>query len=248
MCTVSWFITADGYELFFNRDEQKTRPTALAPVVFTQKKARYLMPVDPEGSGSWIATNNHGVSVCLLNYYQGVTPSPPLKSRGLLIKELAAYHDLNTIQTALSKIDLSYFAPFTLLIFGLTDTKINAVIAFQWNGQIFNTINAISPMASSAVDAERVIAQRHSIYQTLTVDAVDRQSLLSFHAYHHHSFEHISPCMHREDAHTVSTSHICVNKSNTHFHYYRGALCQHPDSSHHEIAHAVTADSPTYNQ
>jgi len=32
MCTVSWFTTENGYELFFNRDESKQRTEALAPV------------------------------------------------------------------------------------------------------------------------------------------------------------------------------------------------------------------------
>ena len=63
MCTVSWFHTELGYELFFNRDEQKSRPTALEPRRFKQNNIESLMPIDPLGGGSWIATNNRGSTV-----------------------------------------------------------------------------------------------------------------------------------------------------------------------------------------
>jgi len=33
MCTMTWFTKEDGYELFFNRDERKSRRRAQLPTV-----------------------------------------------------------------------------------------------------------------------------------------------------------------------------------------------------------------------
>ncbi len=77
MCTVSWLLHDAGYEVFFNRDEQKGRAIANPPAVFDREGTRYMMPVDPDGGGTWIAMNQHGLSLCLLNYYQGDIPDLP---------------------------------------------------------------------------------------------------------------------------------------------------------------------------
>ncbi|HRC86033.1 MAG TPA: NRDE family protein, partial [Thermoanaerobaculia bacterium] len=70
MCTVSWFWTAEGYQLFGNRDESRSRRQALPPRRAEQDGVAYLAPVDADAGGTWIAANELGVTLTLLNFYQ----------------------------------------------------------------------------------------------------------------------------------------------------------------------------------
>lgn len=54
----------------FNRDEQKSRALALAPAIYDRQGVSVMMPLDPQGQGSWISLNQFGLSLCLLNNYQ----------------------------------------------------------------------------------------------------------------------------------------------------------------------------------
>ena len=118
MCTASWLLEPTGYQVFFNRDEQKGRAKALPPQQFSAVgDVSFLMPVDPVGQGSWIATNEFGLTLCLLNYYQGQTPSGELISRGQLVKSFAHYSSAEQLIQDFEKLSYQHFAPFTLVIF-----------------------------------------------------------------------------------------------------------------------------------
>lgn len=227
MCTVSWFTTPTGYELFFNRDEQRSRSEAMLPQTFQENNVHYIMPIDPAGGGSWISLNNYGISLCLLNYYQGSMSPKNALSRGLLIKKLASCENIKSIHDTLSSIELAHFSSFTLLIFHTTqlDEKDN-IQGFRWDGELFNTINPRSPMSSSSVDADNVIKHRLSIYKELTSSGINRHTLHKFHQYHHPKLSHLSPCMHRQDAQTVSFTHIIVDNKNNTLRYFSGPPCQ----------------------
>ncbi|PWT90672.1 MAG: hypothetical protein C5B56_05030, partial [Proteobacteria bacterium] len=67
MCTVSWVHQPDGYHLLCNRDEKRTRGVASGPRLQRCGGVNYLAPMDPDFGGTWIATNEFGISLCLLN-------------------------------------------------------------------------------------------------------------------------------------------------------------------------------------
>ena len=81
MCTVTWRTRADGYDLFFNRDEHRARSTAQGPQTHSRPGARVIAPVDPDGGGTWLAANEHGLSHCLLNYYAADAAADSLRQR-----------------------------------------------------------------------------------------------------------------------------------------------------------------------
>ena len=90
MCTASWLDRPEGFELFFNRDERRTRARSLPPRVVTAPDGtRYLAPIDAESGGTWIAVNEHGLAVCLLNRYPEVLAPATPRSRGHLVTHLA---------------------------------------------------------------------------------------------------------------------------------------------------------------
>src|SRR5690349_18163854 len=67
MCTVSWVHEDGGYQLLCNRDEKKTRGRAGAPQIDRRRGVTFLAPIDADFGGTWIAVNEYGVAVCLLN-------------------------------------------------------------------------------------------------------------------------------------------------------------------------------------
>jgi len=121
VCTVTWWNAADGYEVFFNRDERKTRREALPPSPHRSGTTRYLAPVDPESGGTWLSVNAHGLTVGLLNLYEeeGSLPEAagPWRSRGLLVGQLAGCQSIAELAETLLQLDTASFNAFTLLAF-----------------------------------------------------------------------------------------------------------------------------------
>lgn len=222
MCSVSWWIDKSGYQLFFNRDEQKTRAAALPPQSFILLGIQVLMPVDPVGNGSWISLNKQGVSLCLLNNYQGKKPAGELISRGQLLKRLSSATSISRVEQQFADLILQRFAPFTLLAFELGNDKVRE---FQWDGEKVSVTYAISPHFSSAVSLDSAASYRQSIYDELAAETAD--DLLSFHSQHHPEHSHLSVCMHREDAQTVSFTRIQATKDNLQMTYVAGSPCSH---------------------
>lgn len=222
MCSVSWWIDASGYQLFFNRDEQKSRAPALPPQTFILRGVKVLMPVDPVGQGSWISVNEHGLSLCLLNHYQGKKPAGELISRGQLVKYLSSAKTIAEVAQRFSELKLGVFAPFTLLAFELGHSTAREL---QWNGESFCVVAAFSPYFSSAVALEDVVTYRQSVYDALP--NIDSHTLLAFHAQHHPEQSHMSVCMHRDDAQTVSFTGVRVSEQHRQMSYVAGSPCTH---------------------
>lgn len=226
MCSVSWLIDQNGYQVFFNRDEQKTRTRALPPHIHEMAGVKILMPIDPVGQGSWISVNEHGMALCLLNNYQGNNPKGALFSRGLLLKHLSKEVNANDVCNAFHDLTLSQFAPFTLLAFDLNLlAKNTSVMVLDWNGSSSSIYPTNSPLFSSSVDLPQVTANRQLAYQQIVGKKPTQSSLLAFHKQHHSHEPHKSVCMHREDAKTVSFTQIIVTHKEQEMRYVAGSPC-----------------------
>lgn len=253
MCTLSWLTDAQGYQLFFNRDEQRGRGKALAPQFYGHSGVSVCMPLDPDGGGSWISVNENGLALCLLNYYQGETPPDPLTSRGLLLRSLSHHIDLGTLNTDLLSIDFNQYAAFTLIAFAQrtdseADSTTSDVQGYQWNGRTFRAIAVNSPMTSSSVDFETVSRARKHLYTTLYTtlnSAATTEAHIAYHTSHTPEKGHSSVCMHRSDAKSVSFSHIEVNSTHIAFHYHDGSPCSLQTPYEHHIDPELPKIRPT---
>lgn len=227
MCSVSWLLEENGYQVFFNRDEQKTRALAMLPRQYQVNGVDIIMPLDPTGGGSWISINEFGLSLCLLNNYQGIVPDGPLISRGLLLKNMSSSRNIAQLTEAFHRLELSSFAPFTLLAFAPNLTQHNGVVvAYKWDGVQQSIVDTDSPLFSSGVDLARVQAYRQAKYDQLISTGKNQQDLLMFHSHHHSEQPHLGTCMHRSDAHTVSFTHLRNRHGQASMFYAPGAPCE----------------------
>lgn len=220
MCTVSWVRTNGGYHLFCNRDEKKTRPAALDPKVRMHGGVRFVAPIDSAFGGTWIAVNEHALSICLLNGRPGRVG---LRSRGLLLWKLIRAETAGESLARLKHIDAGLFAPFTMLLL----EPENPATVVTWDGDEINVCapaDSMVPLTSSSFDAGGVRDGRVREFHKRARQ--NSTSLLDFHASHGEQASAYSPCMHRQDAETVSFSWIQVTQEAIWFRYVATAPCK----------------------
>lgn len=249
MCTVSWVQQPGGYHLLANRDEKRTRGSAFAPAIRECGGVRYVAPIDSDFGGTWIAANEFGVSVCLLNGDAAthVPTSSLQRSRGLLLCELAWAASGAECLLSLRQFDLSLYAPFVLLIL---EPDRPAMLA-SWNLELLTVDPAAvqMPLTSSSFDSRGVRHFRRGEFARRTggVSRVDATLLYEFHASHgtpldtslDASADAYSPCMHREDAETVSFSWVVVTREEVRFLYSPSAPCRHSPCEQKLLARAA---------
>lgn len=221
MCTLSWFPDARGYHVFFNRDERRARARARGPERHVQGAIAYLAPVDPESSGTWLASNALGVTICLLNRYPAGGPAGPGPlSRGVLVNGLADLAGIHELEGRLTAPRLLDYGPFTLAVLDGERVRLAA-----WDGRDLVRWTHRAPglvETSSAVDGDRVRALRREIFER-EPPGVERQ--LAVHRSHWPERGSASVCMHRSDASTVSFSHVTVTDPDVVFRYTDGPPC-----------------------
>jgi hypothetical protein len=232
MCTVSWRHYDDGYQLFCNRDESRRRRKALPPILEISGGVRYLAPRDAERGGTWIAVNEHGLTVCLLNG-ANLREDPPValpgtRSRGWLVRELVAFSTPDAAAAHLEQASLDEYSPFTIAILA----PAQGALLVEWNGWRKHLVRdqAESRMlASSSVDARGARRYRESLFQH------HRNHLLEFHSHHGDAPSAYSPCMHRTGAETVSFTQIEVRSGLARLTYSPGAPCRQLPGEHFEM-------------
>ena len=221
MCTVSWIHEPGGYQLFCNRDEKLTRGIAGPPRLALRDGVQFLAPADADFSGTWIATNEFGLSLCLLN---GV-PGPSSRSRGLLVLDLISLPSVEALVDRVRRLDLSPYAPFTL---ASVEPQTPAAVV-DWNGAraAFSFPNESHFMlTSSSFDSGRVREKRLEAYSKVTGLGCTPELLAHFHKSHGGTPSAYSICMHRLDAETVSFSRIRASSDGIEFSYHGAAPCR----------------------
>jgi hypothetical protein len=217
MCTASWWFAHDGsYELFFNRDEQKSRLEAESPRIFDQGAVRFIAPIDANRGGAWIAVNEFGVSVCLVNHYPpgGIELTLAAQrptSRGQLVLDCAAETNLGDVLQRIRKMDLARFQPFQLLAFA----RGGDVVQLTWDGRQLRAVteDVAAPVTSSSFETEAVTTGRARYFTALSasVSPGERPPLEMFHDLHNPSLGAYSVLMNRPDACTVSQTRVRVS-------------------------------------
>jgi len=204
---MTWWRGEKHYEVFFNRDELKTRSRAFPPECkMTENKTCYLSPTDPDAGGTWMLVNEHGVTICLLNRWHEMDSGPSKgkpQSRGQLVLSLAHTTSAQDAVERLQKTDCSQYKPFTLVALDLLEVKVIA-----WDGENLFREEAEPPLTSSSYCFQRVKKARRDRYE-----ALPDTSPASLRAYHEGENEAsaFTVRMNRPDAQTWSRSHLRVS-------------------------------------
>ncbi len=226
MCTMSWFLREQGYELFFNRDEQLSRSRAELPAIQTQGGLRYISPTDVDAGGTWIAVNECGLTVCLLNHYefQQIATYKDWISRGEIVRKFAAINSIAQAVTDFNKLELINYRAFRMFL--IERNGDNAL--FVWDGhQARVQPNVSTPKSSSSVNAKHVKSSRKQYFADLhLLESAEVEDYLAYHNSHFPHKSEQSVCMHRDDANTVSLSHISVDSRVARFAYTDGSPCE----------------------
>jgi hypothetical protein len=227
MCTVTIIPHGQGIRLACNRDESRARPIALPPRLVTAGARRTLMPIDPQSGGTWIAANDAGLIGTLLNAYAGPKADParvPKLSRGTIIPALMETASLEDAFARLQSLDMNDFAAFRLV---LADRRSCAEV--RWTGeerlQTPPTPRA-GPMlfTSSGLGDALVESPRRALFDEFFAAGQylrERQD-----AYHRHFWperRHLSVCMSRPEARTVSLTIVEIDDTSVRMTYYPDA-------------------------
>ena len=223
---MTWFLTDNGYELFFNRDEAKTRKRAFLPEEKTQNGTSYIAPTDADAGGTWIGANEYGITICLLNHYEYEKSVEAFSwtSRGEIVRALSESVDLECLQKLFEKLSLTQFRAFRLFAIN----KLGQNLFYTWNGKnIKLERNIQQPKSSSYFKSGEVIETRKKLFNSLQLNnKKDSQAYLDYHSSHLPEKSAFSVCMHRDDASTVSCSHVKVTDRQVEFSYADGAPCE----------------------
>jgi hypothetical protein len=199
-----------------------------------------VLPVDPTSGGTWIAVNDAGLALALLNVNSrngiAAPPAAPL-SRGNIIPALL--HAQTPLAAAFSALDLdaAHYAPFRLVLVNRREgvevhsdgARVRLVCR---NGLTRPQLFTSSGLGDQAVEGPR---------RQLFGEFFDRpgDQLAQQDAFHRHRWPerpHLSVCMDREDARTVSHTLVLLGPD-------RVTLRYHPDAPDRP-AEAVTLTLP----
>ncbi len=194
-----------------NRDEQLSRPAALQPRQRKCSVGRALMPIDPVSGGTWVAANDRGLSLAVLNVNprgQCGLSTDTGQSRGRIIPNCLS--SAGTLSEALAwgaATDFTDYAPFRLV---LTDRT--AVASLRWNGRRLRIRKPFSHrrpvmFTSSGLGDRLVDRPRRALFEQMFKAAPSGELISlqdSFHRHHWPNHPELSVCMTRSDAATVN--------------------------------------------
>lgn len=243
---MTWWRDKDRYEIFFNRDELKTRSRALPPEIRqTDQGVRYLAPTDPDAGGTWMLVNEFGLTVCLLNRWHdeakvGAAGQNEIKhqSRGILVLGFAGAKTAAEVIAQLRDTDSRVYKPFTLVV-----ADANELLVEVWDGERMFPEVAEAPLTSSSYCFPEVSQARTEGYQALpdtdpatlriyqaggvAVEGggMNKESKLSAYTVR----------MNRPDAQTWSRSHLMVSSERIRWQYVEEMPNLERDSIEHNI-------------
>jgi len=223
MCTVTFIARKQGYCLGMNRDEKLTRLSGLPPERKKVNGRGVISPSEP-GGGTWIALNDHGVTLALINWYS-ITAKVGGKtvSRGEVINSMSAAISPDFADADLHGLPLNQINPFRLIgIYPAT----SQIVEWRWNfKQLARKTHRWKTRQWASSGFNEPTAQR---VRGRTFRQAQKQesagSLVWLRRLHRSHLPEVGPCsicMHRANAATVSYTEISVSRID-------GTMCYHP--------------------
>jgi len=219
VCTVSVVPCGDGVRLLCNRDERRDRTPARPPKLIRCDDRMAIVPVDPDGGGSWIGVNDVGLAIVLINRSAGGR-SKGAESRGLIVTPLLGESSLEGCASAAETLDSGGYQPFRLLAV----QSGGALVADAEGGRVcLHAFDLSQPrmLTSSSVDAAATAAFRGEQFRTIVLAARgDRAAAQQqFHCQQDPERSSVSVLMSRAEARTVSRTTVDLGPRAAYFLY-----------------------------
>ena len=227
MCTVTVVPARDTIRLACNRDELRSRPVAVPPRIQQFGPRRAVLPVDPTSGGTWVAGNDAGLALALLNVNGkkelSATPAAP-QSRGKIIPALLHADTPWSAAFSTLRLDPAQYAPFRLLLLnrrgGVEVHADGTRIRLVWR----TGLTSPQLFTSSGLGDRAVEGPRRQLFGEFFDRPGDPLALQDvFHRHRWPDRPHLSVCMDRQDARTVSHTVVCLGPD-------RVTLTYHPDA------------------
>jgi hypothetical protein len=239
MCTVTLVSARETIRLACNRDELRSRPAALPPRIRQFGPRKAVLPVDPTSGGTWIAVNDAGLALTLLNVNsRNGSPTVAARlSRGEVIPVLLHAETPRSAAFAALDLDPVQYAPFRLVLVnrreGVEVHSDGIRIRQVWLiGLSRPKLFTSSGLGDQAVEGPR--RQLFGEFFDRPGDPFAQQDV--FHRYRWADRPHLSVCMDRQEARTVSHTLVSLGPD-------RVTLSYHPDAPDRP-AEAVTLTLP----
>lgn len=228
MCTLTVVTSSDTYRMAMNRDEKITRGAGVPPEMHEFDATRAIYPSDGDG-GTWIAANECGIALALLNWNDMPPPGKAVKtrSRGRVIPALIDSRSLWDLHAVFSVSNFTGMLPFRLVgVFPYEqeiwewrwDSTQLEFLVHEWRPRHWFS----SSLSDDQAQSVRGLACRGAQYES---DAGSVLWLRRLHASHGGGPGPFSLCVHREDVKTLSYSEIMVTPGHVQMGHFRGSPC-----------------------
>ena len=149
MCTLTYLPKTNGFVLGNSRDVEASRGNSVPPRQYLLSDGTIaIYAKDRQSEGTWFATSEKGITVCLLNGGLVKHQKAPSyrKSRGLIPLEYLAAGNLDSF---IENYDFDGIEPFTLVVFEHKPVKVYDLV---WTGErvIIRDYSASSPIIWSS--------------------------------------------------------------------------------------------------
>jgi hypothetical protein len=236
MCTSLIYrdIAKKEFGIGFNRDESIKRKPSLDPVEESINGIKILYPVDGDYGGTWIGVSSKNKIYAILNLYEAnlkILRNP--RSRGFFVKNLLK-----------EEIDFDFFTKENLLIyypFRILELTLDFTRILSWDGESVNCIQNEDPwsvIASSFVLGKEAEEVRFKTFKEefLKEEITDFETISSaFLTCHSPEKGAKSPCMHRREAHTVSSTIISIKQDKIKLLYKNQQPCETNESKEYKL-------------
>ncbi len=225
MCTTTVIpLSKGGYRLARNRDAQRNHPAASRPEIVTEKGVQIIYPVDPTTEGGWISVNEAGLCLDIMGSY--ADDQAHLKNYrkdfGVLIPRFAHHATAaEALEQIRKDVKPGTYGPFSMLC---VDGR--SAYAITSDGQELKdkkyTINRC-PMFTCSTLGNKVVQQsRKNLYDAMLRKSPTPAKQDAFHAHQWPSQPHLSVCMERDDARTVSLTVVTMMADSVSMLYHDG--------------------------
>jgi hypothetical protein len=233
VCTLTLVPGSSGNaRLAFNRDESRSRPAAYPPQRRRFGERTAILPIDPVSDGTWIAVNDAGLVLALLNVNPSVSEAAPRaalrgqgrRSRGAIIPELLPCGTLGEVLERMAELPVRGYAPFRLVLFGAGEVaEVRPDGEQSWRRRP-ESLAGPRLWTSSGLGDHLVEGRRRQLFEAYFARPGHRAARQD--AFHRHRWPadpHLSVCMRRADACTVSYTVVELDSSSARMTYFPAA-------------------------